>query len=158
MFVALPRKIDTMLPRANLARVEQNRSGSLSRGKGISVSSVWISVVCSFSRECGEEFRSFRWYFFRGKMENEKCLALIQLYKSKEVLWNSKSANYHNKIIREDASINSRARLPRLDTGHEHSKKRMSLPRTNSYARPPRVIDTQPTSNQTQSEQTNRIL
>jgi hypothetical protein len=45
MFVALPRKVDTMLPRtaeltlprANLARVEPNRSGSLSRGKGISV-------------------------------------------------------------------------------------------------------------------------
>ena len=41
--------------------------------------------------------------FFRGKMVNEKCLALIQLYKSKEVLWNSKSANYHNKSIRVDA-------------------------------------------------------
>jgi hypothetical protein len=43
MFVALPRKVDTMLPsaaertlpRANLPRVEPNRSGSLSRGKGI---------------------------------------------------------------------------------------------------------------------------
>jgi hypothetical protein len=35
MFVALPRKVDTMLPRANLARVEPNWSGSLSRGKGI---------------------------------------------------------------------------------------------------------------------------
>jgi hypothetical protein len=41
--------------------------------------------------------------FFRGKMENEECLALIQLYKSEEVLWNSKSANYHNKSIRENA-------------------------------------------------------
>jgi hypothetical protein len=40
--------------------------------------------------------------FFRGKMENEKCLALSQLYKSKEVLWNSKSGNYPNKSIRED--------------------------------------------------------
>jgi hypothetical protein len=29
-------------------------------------------------------------------------LALIQLYKSKEVLWNSKSANYRNKSTRED--------------------------------------------------------
>jgi hypothetical protein len=46
MFVALPRKVDTMLPRAaertlprpNFARVEPNRSGSLSCGKGISVS------------------------------------------------------------------------------------------------------------------------
>jgi ribosomal protein S18 len=41
--------------------------------------------------------------FFRGRMENGKCLALIQLYKSKEVLWNSKSDNYHHKSIREDA-------------------------------------------------------
>jgi hypothetical protein len=41
--------------------------------------------------------------FFRGKMENEKCVALIQLYKPKEVLWNSKSANYHNKSIRDYA-------------------------------------------------------
>jgi hypothetical protein len=37
MFVALPRKVDTMLPRANLGHVEANRSGSLSRGKVISV-------------------------------------------------------------------------------------------------------------------------
>lgn len=36
-------------------------------------------------------------------MENEKCIALIQLYKSKEVLWNSKGANYHNKSMRKDA-------------------------------------------------------
>jgi hypothetical protein len=52
MFVALPRKVDSMLPRAaertmpraNLARVEPNRSGSLSRGKG-------ISVCCALSVE-----------------------------------------------------------------------------------------------------------
>jgi hypothetical protein len=45
MLVDLPRKVDTMLSRAaertllcaNLAHVERNRSGSLSRGKGISV-------------------------------------------------------------------------------------------------------------------------
>jgi hypothetical protein len=45
MFVVLPRKVDTIYTRAaertlqrpNLARVEPNRSGSLSRGKGISV-------------------------------------------------------------------------------------------------------------------------
>jgi hypothetical protein len=45
IFVALPRKVDPMLPRAaertlpraNLARVEPNRNGSLSRDKGISV-------------------------------------------------------------------------------------------------------------------------
>jgi hypothetical protein len=52
MLVALPRKVDTTLPRAaertlphaNLARVEPNRSGSLSRGKG-------ISVCCALSVE-----------------------------------------------------------------------------------------------------------
>jgi hypothetical protein len=52
MFVALPREVDTMLPRAaerrlpcaNLARVEPNWSGSLSRGKG-------ISVCCALSGE-----------------------------------------------------------------------------------------------------------
>jgi hypothetical protein len=52
IFAALPRKVDTMLPRAaertlpraNLARVEPNQSGSLSRGKG-------ISVCCALSAE-----------------------------------------------------------------------------------------------------------
>jgi hypothetical protein len=52
MFVALPRKVYTMLPRsaertlprANLVGVEPNRSGSLSRGKG-------ISVCCALSVE-----------------------------------------------------------------------------------------------------------
>jgi hypothetical protein len=52
MFVALPRKVDTILPRAaertlpraNLARVEPKRSGSLSCGKG-------ISVCCALSVE-----------------------------------------------------------------------------------------------------------
>jgi hypothetical protein len=37
VFVALRRKVHTMLPCENLARVELNRSGFLSRGKGISV-------------------------------------------------------------------------------------------------------------------------
>jgi hypothetical protein len=56
VFVALPRKVDTMLPRAaerTLPRVEPNRSGYLSRGKGISVCRA-LSVVA---------FRCF----FRGK-------------------------------------------------------------------------------------------
>jgi hypothetical protein len=62
MFVALPSKVDTTLPhaaeqilplphaaeqtlpRANLARVEPNRSGSLSRDNG-------ISVCCALSVE-----------------------------------------------------------------------------------------------------------
>jgi hypothetical protein len=52
MFVASPRKVDTMLPRAaertlprdNFERVEPNRSCSLSRGKG-------ISVCCALSVE-----------------------------------------------------------------------------------------------------------
>jgi hypothetical protein len=54
MFVALPRNVDTMLPRANLARVEPNRSGSLSRGKGISVCcalSVETVLWCSGTEE-----------------------------------------------------------------------------------------------------------
>jgi hypothetical protein len=99
MSVALPRKLDTILPRAaertlprtNLVRVEPNRSGSLSRGKG-------ISVCCALSVE------TVLWRcFFQSKMENEQCLALIQLYTSKAVLWNSKSANYRNKSVHEDA-------------------------------------------------------
>jgi hypothetical protein len=52
MFVALPHKVDTMLLHAaeqtllrmDLVRVEPNWSGSLSRGKG-------ISVGCSLSVE-----------------------------------------------------------------------------------------------------------
>jgi hypothetical protein len=44
----LPRKVDTMLPRVNLARVEPNRSGSLTRGKEISVCCVLSveTVLC----------------------------------------------------------------------------------------------------------------
>jgi hypothetical protein len=56
-------------------------------------------VLCSFSCDGLVAFRRF----FRDKMENVKCLAVIQIYKSKEILWNSKSANYHNRSIREDA-------------------------------------------------------
>jgi hypothetical protein len=52
MFIALPRKVNTILlraaeqtlPRANLAHVKPNQSGSLSRDKG-------ISVCCSLSVE-----------------------------------------------------------------------------------------------------------
>jgi hypothetical protein len=52
MFGALPFKVDSMLPRAaertlpraNVARVEPHRSGSLSRGKG-------LSVCCALSVE-----------------------------------------------------------------------------------------------------------
>jgi hypothetical protein len=52
MFVAVPRKVDTILPRAaertlpraNVARIEPNRTGSLSRGKR-------ISVCCAISVE-----------------------------------------------------------------------------------------------------------
>jgi hypothetical protein len=36
-------------------------------------------------------------------MENEMCLALIQLYKSKQVLWNSKSAKYYKESMGENA-------------------------------------------------------
>ena len=53
VFVALPRKVDTMLPRANLAPVEPNRSGSLSSGK-------WISVYCALSVETVWELRNDR--------------------------------------------------------------------------------------------------
>jgi hypothetical protein len=55
MFGALPRKVDTMLPRAaerTLARVEPNRSISLSRGKGISVC-CGLSVETVLWRSCG---------------------------------------------------------------------------------------------------------
>jgi hypothetical protein len=60
MFVALPRKVDTMLPcsaertlpRANLARVEPSRSGSLSRGKETSIETVlWRSGVFLTAQE-----------------------------------------------------------------------------------------------------------
>jgi hypothetical protein len=40
----LPRAAEQTLPRTNLARVEPNQSGSVSRGKG-------ISVCCTFSVE-----------------------------------------------------------------------------------------------------------
>jgi hypothetical protein len=44
MFVALPRKVDTMLPRAKLALVEPNRSDPSFRGEG-------MSVCCALSVE-----------------------------------------------------------------------------------------------------------
>jgi hypothetical protein len=49
VFVALPRAAERTLPRTNLARVEPNRGGSLSRGKGISVCSA-LSVETVFWR------------------------------------------------------------------------------------------------------------
>jgi hypothetical protein len=95
MFVALPRKVDTMFPRANLTRAEPNRSGSLSRCKG-------TSVCCALSVETVET-----------------------------ALWSSG--------VSFAASINSRARLPRFDAGHEHGK------HTNEFAAHEqlRAIDTQ---------------
>jgi hypothetical protein len=55
--------------------------------------------------------------FCRGKLENGKCLALIPLYKSEEVLWNSKSANYRNRSKREGAlkHIGDEMRMPVQD-------------------------------------------
>jgi hypothetical protein len=50
IFVALPRKVDTMLPSSNLARVEPNRGGSLTRGKGISVC---YALSVETRRSCG---------------------------------------------------------------------------------------------------------
>jgi hypothetical protein len=58
IFVALPRKVDTMLPstaewtlpRGNLGRVEPNRSGSLPRGKGISVYCALSAKTVSWRR------------------------------------------------------------------------------------------------------------
>ncbi|KDR02897.1 hypothetical protein L798_04565 [Zootermopsis nevadensis] len=50
-------------------------------------------------------------------MKNEKCVALIQIYKSKEVMWNSKVVNYHNKSKREDAwkDIGDQMKMPVQD-------------------------------------------
>jgi hypothetical protein len=87
MFVALSRKVDTMLPRANLARVEPNRSGYLSRGKE-------ISVCCALSVE--------------------------------KVLWRS-GVSFAAKWRTRTASINSLTRLPRFDVGHEHGKQMNEL-------------------------------
>ncbi|PZC80783.1 hypothetical protein B5X24_HaOG214007 [Helicoverpa armigera] len=36
-------------------------------------------------------------------IDNQSCRKLIQLYGTKELLWNSKSSSYHNKSLREDA-------------------------------------------------------
>jgi hypothetical protein len=42
---------------------------------------------------------------------------LVQLYKSEEVLWNSKSANYRNRSIREGAwkDISDEMKMPLQD-------------------------------------------
>lgn len=36
-------------------------------------------------------------------MDNDNCRNLIQLYESKELLWNAKNGNNHNTYLREDA-------------------------------------------------------
>jgi hypothetical protein len=92
LFAALPRKVDTILTRElGACRAKSERFFVPRQGN--------FSVLCPFSWHGLMAFRCF----FRGKMENANCLALIQLCKSKYVLWNSKNANYHNKCIREDA-------------------------------------------------------
>jgi hypothetical protein len=47
-------------------------------------------------------------------MEKEKCLALIELYKFKELFRNPKCANYHNKSIRENVrkDIDDEMKMP----------------------------------------------
>jgi hypothetical protein len=59
MFVAVPRKVDTMLPRANLARVERNRSGS-------------CAVLFHLRRSCGVHQRPHAgaalWYWTRTRL------------------------------------------------------------------------------------------
>lgn len=47
-------------------------------------------------------------------MDNQSCRKLIQLYGTKELLWNSKDSSYHNKSLREDAwrEISSEMGLP----------------------------------------------
>jgi hypothetical protein len=74
--------------------------------------------------------------FFRGKMENEKCLALIHLYKSKAVLCNSKSANYHNKGIRGDVwkGIGDEMKMPVQDLKNDIRVKFLTVSSTNSNA------------------------
>jgi hypothetical protein len=67
-------------------------------------------------------------------MENEKCLALIRLYKSKEVFWNSKSAKYPNKSIREDAwkGIGNEMKMPIQDLKNDIRVKFVTVSSTNS--------------------------
>jgi hypothetical protein len=92
MFVVLPRKVYTMLPRGILARFEPNRSGSLSLGKR-------ISMCCALS------------------VETVLCL--------------------RNSVHQQPHA----AAALRCWT-----RTRTSLPCTNSWARQPRAMDTQPYS------------
>jgi hypothetical protein len=79
MFVTLPRKFDTMLPRAvertlphaNLARVEPNRGGSLSRGKGISVCCALSVETVLFLRNRVARLPRFNAGHEHGKQTNE---------------------------------------------------------------------------------------
>jgi hypothetical protein len=83
IFVALPRKVDTMLPRtvertlprANLARVDPNRSGSLSRGKGISVCCALSVETVLCLRNSVTRLPRFDAGHEHGKQTNEFCRA-----------------------------------------------------------------------------------
>jgi hypothetical protein len=88
MYVPLPHKVDTMLLHAaelGACRAKSER----------------IFCLAAKGFQCAVLVRLRRVFqcFFSSKMENKNCLALIQLFKSKALLWNSKSANYHNKSI-----------------------------------------------------------
>jgi hypothetical protein len=61
-------------------------------------------------------------------------VVLIQLCRSKEVLWNSKSANYHNKIIREGTwkGIGDEMKMPVQDLKNDIRVKMLIVSSTNS--------------------------
>lgn len=61
---------------------------------------VWTSATLAFKQS------SWKLWLLKGKvskMNNEQCLALIEHYKNRRFLWDSRDKKYHNKNLREDA-------------------------------------------------------
>jgi hypothetical protein len=118
MFVALPRKVDTMLGRANLARVEPNLSGSLSSGKGISVCcALSVETVLCLRNSVHQQPHAAAGHE-HGKQTNE--FAAGNRYPALDIVKCSKSAPWSKKLFHVASTSTS-------DTMHQHCKKKNIL-------------------------------
>jgi hypothetical protein len=126
MFVVLPRKVNTMLPRtllrANLAHVEPNRSGSLSRGKGISVCCVlsvetvsWRSGI-SFAAKWRMKSVWFSYSFINLKRYCEIQKVLIKITKVYARTRLSTAARGCCASMLDTNTVNKRTSLPRTNS------------------------------------------
>jgi hypothetical protein len=134
MFVALPRKVDAMLPRANLACVEPYLNDSLSCGKG-------ISLYCALSVEtvlCRSGVCIAAKWRIKSVLLSYSFINLNRYCGIQKVLITM--TKVYARTHRSTATRGCRASILDMNTVN----KRTSLPRTNSCARQSHTIDTQP--------------